>query len=62
MEDRLLISEQKIRELGKEFSKLPITPNTYTYINLYNTLQQFHFQGKYQIVIDICNLILESGY
>lgn len=54
-------SKEKIREFEKDFlSKLSVYPRTYTYIKLYHILQELYFQGKYELVINICNLVLDD--
>lgn len=48
-------SREKIREIEKMVSDLPMTPDISTYVGLCQVLQELHFLERYDLVIRICN-------
>lgn len=48
-------SKKKIREIEKKIQDLPMIPTTFTYIKVYQALQELHFHEKYEIVNRICD-------
>lgn len=53
-------SEKKIRKVEKLIRNIPVTPQTFTQAQLYQTLQELQFQGQYDLVCKICNALLDK--
>lgn len=43
-------SEKNIQEVEKMIQNLPVLPQTYTYVTIYEAVMQLHFQKKYETV------------
>ena len=52
------ISRKRIREVQKMIQELPTTPKIFTYVRIYQSLQELHFQGKYELANSICDALL----
>ena len=54
--DKREIAEQKLRILDEDIIRpTPVTPTSFTYVSLFQALQELHFQGEYDLVIGICD-------
>ncbi|MBE7727301.1 MAG: hypothetical protein E7244_23790 [Enterocloster citroniae] len=51
-------SEKNIQEVEKMIQNLPVLPQTYTYVTIYEAVMQLHFQKKYETVYKICDALL----
>lgn len=51
-------SRRKIREVQRMIQELPTTPDVLTYVRIHQSLQELYFQGKYELVCDICDALL----
>ncbi len=54
------VSKKKIRRVEKVMQSLFIEPHAHTYINMYLALQELQFQGKYELVIQICDVLIKT--
>lgn len=55
--DKREIAEQKLHILDENIIRpIPVTPTSFTYVSLFQALQELHFQGEYDLVIDICDV------
>lgn len=52
--------EKKLRKVDRKFRSLPLLPDSFVYIKLYQSLQELYAQRQYKLVTDICNAILKS--
>ena len=52
-------AEKKLQKVDRKFRNLLLLPDAFTYIKLYQSLQELYFQKKYKLVIDTCDAILE---
>lgn len=48
-------SKERIQEIEKKIQDLPMIPTTFTYIKVYQALQELHFHGEYELVNRICD-------
>ena len=53
-------ADKKIWELHEVLTKLPIYPNSFTYVNMYQSIQQLYHQEKYNLVIKLCDVLIED--
>ena len=54
--DKREIAEQKLHILDEDIIRpTPVTPMSFTYVSLFQALQELHFQGEYDLVIGICD-------
>lgn len=53
-------ANKKINALEEIIKKFPVVPKTFTYINIYQSVQQLYQHEEYKKVIDICNVIIYS--
>lgn len=51
-------ANEKINELEKIMRKYLLEPKVFTYINIYQSVQQLYQQEEYKKVIDICNVLI----
>ena len=51
MENLRKKSEKNIQEVEKMIQNLPVLPQTYTYVTIYEAVMQIHFQKKYETII-----------
>lgn len=51
-------ANEKINELERILKQFPVVPKTFTYINIYQSVQQLYQQEEYKKVIDICNVLI----
>ena len=58
MENLRKKSEKNIQEVEKMIQNLPVLPQTYTYVTIYEAVMQIHFQKKYETVCKICDALL----
>lgn len=52
--------KNKIRKVGHTIGHLPENVQVFTYVALYRTLQELHFQKKYKLVSDLCDALLKD--
>lgn len=53
-------SRNKIREVQKMIQDLPMTAEMLPYVSIYQSLQELHFRGKYELVDSLCNALLNG--
>lgn len=54
-------AKKKLQKVDRlVFRKQTVLPDTAAYVNLYAALQALYCQKKYDIVISVCNALLES--
>lgn len=53
-------AEKKIRKAEKVIRTLPVSPQVFTYVKLYQVMQELHFQGNYKWVLRLCDIVLEE--
>ena len=53
-------SRNRIRKVEEMLKTLPVTPDTYSYIKMYQVIQELHYQGKYQLTCKLCNVLLNN--
>lgn len=53
-------SKKKIRKVLTCFQNLPAEVQVFTYVTLYHTLEELHFQKKYEVVSNVCDALLSS--
>lgn len=55
--EKRAIAEKRIREIEENVLRnLPVSPTTYTYIELFRVLQELQFQHNYDLTIGICDI------
>ncbi len=54
------IARKKIREVENMLQNLPVTPQTYTLVKMYQVLEELHFQKDYDLVCSICDALLNK--
>lgn len=55
--DKREIAEQKLHILDENTIRpIPVTPTSFTYVSLFQALQEICFQGEYDLVIGICDV------
>lgn len=54
------ISKKKIQKVERVFRNLLAEPQVHTYMMIYQALEELYFQGKYNLVVQICNVLLET--
>ena len=55
--EKRAIAEKRIREIEENVLRnLPVSPTTYTYIELFRVLQELQFQHNYDLAIGICDI------
>ena len=54
------IARKKIREVENMLQNLPVTPQTYTLVKMYQVLEELHFQKDYALVCSICDALLNK--
>lgn len=53
-------SKKKIRAYEKLARCIPVSPASAVYMDLYHSLQILHVQGKYELVIALCNAAITN--
>lgn len=53
-------SEKKIRKVEETIQNLPVLPQTYTYVTIYEAAMQLHFQKEYETACKICDALLQE--
>ena len=51
-------SKKKIRKVEKMVQNLPVSPQTFVYLDIYEAAIQLYFQNKYNTVCKICDALL----
>ena len=52
-------SKNRIKKIGKMIRNLHAEPEIFTYVKLYQALQELHFHAEYRLVCRVCSAILE---
>lgn len=51
-------SKQRIKEIDKMIRNLHAEPEIFSYVKLYQALQELHFWRRYKLVCMVCDAIL----
>lgn len=51
------IAKKEIQEARDIIQNLPVNPDNFTYVRMYQCAQELNTQGKYLQVIDICKIL-----
>lgn len=54
------LSAKKIQKAEKSIRRLKVTPQAFSYVNLYHDLIVLHFQGEYDLVSKMCDALMET--
>lgn len=53
-------SKKKIRDYEKLVRRIPASPASTVYMDMYHSLQVLHLQGEYELVIALCNAAITN--
>ena len=51
------VAKKKIQRVERVFRNLLVEPQSHTYMTMYQVL---HFQGKYNLVVQMCDVLLKT--
>lgn len=54
------VSKKKIHRVEQVFRNLLVEPQAHTYMTMYQVLEELHFQGKYNLVVQMCDVLLKT--
>lgn len=54
------VSKKKIHRVERVFRNLLVEPQSHTYMTMYQVLEELHFQGKYNLVVQMCDVLLKT--
>lgn len=53
-------SKKKIRDYEKLVRRIPVSPASTVYTDMYHSLQALYVQGEYELVIALCNAAITN--
>lgn len=57
MDNKREIAEQKLQDFERMVGQMCVTVRAYTYVHLFQVLQELFFQQSYDLVISLCNIL-----
>ncbi len=54
------VAKKKIQRVERVFRNLLVEPQSHTYMTMYQVLEELHFQGKYNLVVQMCDVLLKT--